>query len=58
MVQKASGAPWTAEDHFILAFDANSLGGTHTADLAPGIRFAHPVEYALRYVHLASCTAF
>ena len=50
MLQKASSDPWTPEDHLIIAFDSNSLGGTRTANLAPGVQFAQPVEYALRYV--------
>ena len=49
MLQKTSSDPWTPEDHLIIAFDANSLGGTRTANLAPGVQFARPVEYALRY---------
>ena len=48
LLEKADGQPWTSEDHFIIGFDANSLGGSVTADLAPGIQFEHEVEYALR----------
>jgi len=47
-LEKADGEPWTAEDHFVLAFDANNAGGSRLMSIAPGIQFANPVEYALQ----------
>ena len=53
-VKKANNEPWTSEDHFILAFDSSSAGGSTTMDIAPGITFQRPVEYAIRYVRAQS----
>jgi hypothetical protein len=48
-VKKANDEPWTSEDHLILAIDSNSGGGNNTMDIAPGIRFQRPVDFAIRY---------
>jgi hypothetical protein len=52
MLQKADGTAWTDEDHFVLGFDANGAGGTHLADIAPGLRFERAVEFVFRYAPL------